>query len=151
MTDGNDEPAIGNKLALTQHQFDNLPISDLAKLAGHEETERLSPTCEEVLKLSEKRFFECLEKGFDKSTTAAIIAQHPLNSAQPSAIERAMNGVFGNWRDLERATRRGKVHASSGHNSPQSSTPNSRGPSPHEAASKARSLTDDTFSGEEML
>ncbi|MEL7729845.1 hypothetical protein AAG612_09925 [Citromicrobium bathyomarinum] len=151
MKDRNDDAARGNQLALTQHQFDNLPLADLAKLAGHEETEPLALTCEEVLKLSEKRFFECLEKGFDKSTTAAIIAQHPLNSAQPSAIERAMNRVFGNWRDLERARRHGEVRESGGHSSPQSSTTNTPAPSPHEAANKARSLTDDTFSGEEML
>lgn len=75
-----------------------------------------------MLKRSEKRVFECVAAGYDKATTAAIIAQHPLNTALPSALERAMNRVFGSWRDLERAAKLDKRPETSSHDPAKDAT-----------------------------
>mgnify|MGYP001204357346 CR=1 FL=1 len=152
MIDRNDGASRGNQTPLTQEQFDNAPLADLAKLAGHDESDPPVLTCEEVLRRSEKRVFECLAAGYDKATTAGIIAQHPLNTATPSALERAMNRVFGNWRDLQRAAKQGRMVASAGDRSTKCDASSvHRDPAPEAAASKVRSLTDDTFIGEERL
>jgi hypothetical protein len=148
----NEGTARGNQDRLTQEQFDNVPLADLAKLAGHDETEPGVLCCDEVLRRSEKRFFECIAAGYDKATTAAIIAQHPLNAAQPAALERAMNRVFGNWRDLQRGEKLDEQRVTTSKKPSAEMGPSVvRNPSSQGAARNIRSLTDDTFSGEERL
>ena len=151
MIDRNEGTARDNHDRLTQEQFDNVPLADLAKLAGHDETEPEALSCDEVLRRSQKRFFECIAAGYDKATTAAIIAQHPLNTAQPAALERAMNRVFGNWRDLQKASRPDRQLENRQKPSTEIGQSVDRNASPEATASNLRSLADDSFSGEERL
>jgi len=150
--DRNEGTARGSQDRLTQEQFDNVPLADLAKLAGHDETEPGVLSCDEVLRRSEKRFFECIAAGYDKATTAAIIAQHPLNNAQPAALERAMNRVFGNWRDLQKAARIGERRKRNSADPAENITAHvDPSPPPKIASSEPRRLADDTFGGEDWL
>ena len=137
---------------LTQEEFDNASLADLAKLAGQGDTEPKELTCEEVLKLSEKRFFECVRAGYNKDATAAIIAQHPRNTALPSALARAMNRVFGEWSELKRAALDDvRTSDSNDHQQRVAGFSGASSERADAAAVRPKSLMDDTFGGEDML
>lgn len=137
---------------LTQEEFDNASLADLAKRAGHGDTEPKELTCEEILKLNEKRFFECVRAGYNKDATAAIIAQHPRNTARPSALARAMNRVFGTWGDLKGAAQDG-ARASDSNDGQRSvaDLDGARSEQADAAAGRPKPLMDDAFGREDML
>ncbi|MBO9505154.1 hypothetical protein J7348_11035 [Qipengyuania flava] len=142
----------GDKEPLSEVSYNDLPLDVLAKRAGLHEKRPKALSCKQVLRLSEKRVMQCLAAGYDKAMTAAIVAEHPLNTASLASIERTMNDVFGSWTALKRA-----------HRSRVSSQPEADaavfGSKPHDIKKGSSgnpptmrgSLTDEAFQGEDRL
>lgn len=139
---------------LSQIEFEEASVEDLkAMIAGPEQQAKVY-TCAEILSLNRDKFFDCLRKNFTKEDTASIIACDPRNTATKEALVRAMNGVFGGWRELRRrALNDEKPHACGGAaiaTFPPIDPGETLPVQPH-APLRRRAFMDNTFGEEDML